>query len=98
MLEGRDDQNRFNGFFVVWKTVETVRAFIRLAITQLKQGVNEASLERSRKACEISDLGRLLLYRPTQGNHFASLELVVPWESLPRWQRRLGAYSNLKLI
>ena len=51
-----DDQNRFNGFLHTAETVETVRAFTRSPITQLKQGVNETAVERRRKRCEISGL------------------------------------------
>ena len=38
-----DDQNRFNGFRHTAETVETVRAFTRSPVTQLKQGVNETA-------------------------------------------------------
>ena len=51
-----NDQNRFNGFLHSAETVETVRAFTRPPITQLKPGVNETAVERRRKRCEISRL------------------------------------------
>ena len=49
-------QNRFSGWSRAVKTVETVSSAAPSLFTQLKQAVNERSVESRRKACEISNL------------------------------------------
>ena len=55
-----DDQNRFNDFLQSAETVETVRAFTRSPITQLKQGVNETAAHSRRRRCKIPTLALVL--------------------------------------